>query len=120
MTIHRQRFVALRDELRERATPTDLADVWKRMNKGERAVVLQSAGLSATHLMEGMDAYSYRETVAIRDAIKRMSLFASDLMDYSRKAPCQTSDLARQAREALDSGDMESVKHFLAMIESMA
>lgn len=115
-------FKTLRDNLRENYTPRDLASVWQRMNKGERSVVLQSAGIQVTHLSASLNEYNVTECAAIRAAIKRMSLFASDLdtEGHFQKGFHPSSELAAKARNALDSGDIESVKHYLAMIESLA
>lgn len=117
----RSQFIALRDELRSQHENDDLAAVWNSMRQQERAVVLKAAGIQPKRSIDGIERFTREQTVAIRDAIKRMGRFANGLMDRCQSRPVNpASDLAHQARQALDAGDTEAVKHFLALIEGIA
>ena len=120
-------FIALRDELQAQHADLDLAEVWDSMKRSERHAVL----LSATLIEQG-DSKQRRsellatpllrmpteDRIAIRNAIHRMSAFASGLKDrcHKRSAPSHV-ELAQQARNALDKGDMDTARHFISLIE---
>ena len=121
-------FIALRDELQARNADLDLAEVWDGMKRSERKAVLLSATIiehddSNQRRSEVLSTPLLRmpkdDRVAIRNAIYRMSAFASGLKDrcHKRSAPCHV-ELAQQARAALDSGDMTAARHFLSLIET--
>lgn len=127
-------FIALRDELQARNADLDLAEVWDGMKRSERKAVLLSATIikpdngnkkpdnnnhRAELLATPLLRMSKDDRVAIRNAIYRMSAFASGLKDrcHKRSAPCHV-ELAQQARAALDKGDMTAARHFISLIET--
>ncbi|MGJ8514657.1 hypothetical protein R84981_001146 [Carnimonas sp. R-84981] len=118
--VGRQKFIALRDELRARHRNDDITQVWDSMMQRERSVVLKAADISPRRSIDGIERFNREEVAAIRDAIGRMGRFANGLKDRCQSAPHPSASLATEARKALDSGDIESVKHFLALIEAMA
>ena len=124
---HRE-FIAMRDELQARHADLDLAGVWDGMKRSERKAVLLSATIiehndsnkrRAEVLSTPLLRMSKDDRIAIRNAIYRMSAFASGLKDrcHKRSAPGHV-ELAQQARAALEKGDMTAARHFISLIET--
>ena len=121
-------FIALRVQLEARHADLDLVEVWDRMKRSERKAILLSATIiepddsnkrCAELIRTPMLRMSADDRIAIRNAIYRMSAFASGLKDRCQKRSVPNHvELAQQAKAALEKGDVASARHFIGLIET--
>lgn len=111
---------ALRAALHQRCVDQDLAELWTDLPHPDRRALMASAGFH--HLdrdtRQSVETMTRHNREALRNAIHRMSQYASRLRDRLQgKRQHPSSELAGHALQALDEGNIEVARHWLAIIE---
>ncbi|MFM9270002.1 hypothetical protein ACJ7V3_07040 [Halomonas elongata] len=109
---------ALRAELHNRCADQDLAALWVEMPASDRRMVMASAQLVERDPRLGIHDLPKSARDALRAAIHRMSQYAGQLRDgLNGHRPHPSRELASHARQALEEGNTEAARHWLAIIE---
>lgn len=116
----RQRFLALREELRAQHSDHDLTRVWDAMTRQERIIVLKAASLAPQRANDDLTRFTREERIALRYAIHRMSTFAKQLGDRPNAPAHPSRALAELALQALAQHDLDSANHFLTLIAQLS
>lgn len=109
---------ALRAELHSRCADQDLAALWAEMPSSDRRMVMASAQLMERDPRLAIHDLPKPARDALRASIERMSQYASRLRSrLTGDRPHPSRELASHARQALEEGNTEAARHWLAIIE---